>query len=139
MAPSASSGQAFGVGTDGGGLRSPILVAIKLRQGRGTHFIGKIRYFKNSGCATRPRVYRTFALWLPRDAGGIDDIQPMLAGGTEVLVLLPNRKTEFDARMDELIPSFSGVLLIRIGIFAERVIGEMLLDLMREAKKVLQG
>ena len=63
----------------------------------------------------------------------------MLAGGTEVLVLLPNRKTEFDARMDELIPSFSGVLLIRIGIFAERVIGEMLLDLMREAKKVLQG
>jgi hypothetical protein len=44
---------AFGVGTGDGGLRSPTLVAIKLRQGGGTHFIGKICYFKNLGCATR--------------------------------------------------------------------------------------
>jgi Fic family protein len=85
------------------------------------------------------RSYRQYTLWLPRDAGGTDDLQLMLAGGSSVVALFPEREAEFPARMDELIPSISGVLQIRVALFAESVVGEMLAELKQLAEKVLRG
>jgi hypothetical protein len=45
----------------------------------------------------------------------------------------------FVARMDELIPAISGVLQIRITLFTERVVGEMLAELKSLAQKTLRG
>jgi hypothetical protein len=39
--------------------------------------------------------------------------------------------------MDELVPAVSGVLQIRVGLFAQRVLGEMLADLTPPAKQAL--
>jgi Fic family protein len=85
------------------------------------------------------RLYRQYILWLPKDAGGLDDVQLMLAGGSGVVVLFPEREAEFCARMDQLIPSISGVVQLRITMFAERVIRTMLAELKSEAKNTMKG
>jgi hypothetical protein len=85
------------------------------------------------------RVYRQFTLWLPKDAGGLDDVQLMLAGGSDVVVLFPERKAEFSARIDQLIPSISVVVHLRVSKFAERVVGTMLAELRSEAQNTLKG
>jgi Fic family protein len=72
---------------------------------------------------------RQYTLCLPRDAGGDDDL----------LLNRPNSDDNFSARMDELVPSISGVLRIRIGLFVERVVREMLADLKSGAEKALRG
>jgi hypothetical protein len=83
-------------------------------------------------------VIRQFALWLPTDAGGDDDIQLVIAGGTEIALVGTDRDVAFSARMDELIPSISGVLQIRLGIFSDREIGEMLVQLKRLAESSMR-
>ena len=96
------------------------------------------------------RVYRNFVLWLPVDAAGDDDIHlvrifdenPRLTeirvGGTRIGP--PTRfERVFSARMDELVPTVSGVLQIRAGLVAERVVGEMLAELTPLAEKALHG
>ena len=85
------------------------------------------------------RVYRQFTLWLPKDAGGLDDVQLMLAGGSDVVVLFPERKAEFSARIDQLIPSISVVVHLRVSKFADRVVGTMLAELRSEAQNTLKG
>lgn len=80
---------------------------------------------------TRPpaqaQVARDYNPWLPRDPAGSDDI------------LLKNTASPdaFAARMDELIPAVSGVLQIRLSLFAERLIRELLSELSAAATKAL--
>jgi Fic family protein len=74
-------------------------------------------------------VTREYVMWLPKDASGDDDVQLCWVRG----------KDTFSARVDELIPSISGVLQIRAGLFAERSIGEMLKELKPLAEKALRG
>jgi hypothetical protein len=74
-------------------------------------------------------LQRLYDLWLPRDAGGDDD------------VLFRNEANPADtlvARIDELLPVISGILQIRINIFAERVVREMLGQLRPLAEKALR-
>ncbi|MGA2219919.1 MAG: hypothetical protein ABSG51_17650, partial [Terracidiphilus sp.] len=66
---------------------------------------------------------------LPKDAGVDDDIRLDRADGKE----------SFVARVSEVIPSVSGVLQIRMALFAERVAGEMLADLRSVIERALRG
>jgi Fic family protein len=74
-------------------------------------------------------ITRQYTLSLPKDAGGEDDVQLKRA----------NANDTFIARMDELFPSISGVLRIRVSLFAERVVREMLAELLLLAEKTLRG
>jgi hypothetical protein len=73
-------------------------------------------------------VSRNYALLLPRDAAGDDDIQ-----------LFATASETFTARMDEVIPSISGVLTIRLRMFAERLVGELLDQLRMYAETAMRG
>jgi len=64
-------------------------------------------------------VIRRYHLFLPKDAGANDDVQFQRS----------DRADRFAARMDDLSPSISGVLQMRITMFAERVVGAMLAEL----------
>ncbi|MDR5726036.1 MAG: Fic family protein [Terriglobia bacterium] len=70
-------------------------------------------------------VVRRYHLFLPKDAGGEDDIQLERADAGE----------SFVARVSEIIPSISGVLQVRIALFAERIVGEVLAELKPLAEK----
>lgn len=76
------------------------------------------------------RVERFYFLLLPKDAAGDDDVQ-MAHGQAWPPV------DAFTARMDELLPSFSGALQIRVKIFAERVVNQMLAELRAQAQKAI--
>jgi Fic family protein len=78
----------------------------------------------------RAQVSRLYALALPRDPAGEDDVQ---------LVAVENSKPieTFVARVDELTPAMSGVLQIRLTMFAERVVNEMFAELKDKAEKVM--
>jgi len=71
---------------------------------------------------------RRYTLWLPKDADSEDDVQLMRVEGG----------VAFIARMDEILPSISGVLRIRIGLFAEREAREMLAELKSLAENALR-
>ncbi|HTW62557.1 MAG TPA: Fic family protein [Terracidiphilus sp.] len=71
---------------------------------------------------------RTYHLFLPKDADADDDVQLEQADGKE----------SFVARVCELIPSVSGILQIRLGLFAERVAGVMLSELRAAVERVLR-
>jgi hypothetical protein len=72
---------------------------------------------------------RVYVLFLPKDAVGDDDIQLKSAEKNDLFV----------ARVDDLIPVASGILQIRITLFVERVVGEMLAELKSLAEKALRG
>jgi hypothetical protein len=72
---------------------------------------------------------RTYHLFLPKDADVDDDIQIERADGKETFV----------ARVSEVIPTISGVLQIRITLFAERVAGSMLAELKSNVEKAVRG
>ena len=81
-------------------------------------------------------VHRMYGLLLPRDAAGEDDIllkrvnipSPNVAGaGT------------FAARMEEMLPAFSGILKIRLRMFSERLFAEMLAELKISAERTMRG
>lgn len=93
----------------------------------------------SSSAPAAARVYRNYILWLPKDAGADDDVQVMIDDSSQVIVFFSDRSPDFSARMDELIPSASGLLQIRIGLFVERIVGEMLNELRSDAEKVLRG
>jgi hypothetical protein len=66
------------------------------------------------------KVARLYRAWLPADASGEDDI------------LLENSNDQSDvfaARMEEVEPAISGILQIRLKMFAERIVSEMLMEL----------
>ena len=67
---------------------------------------------------------RQYALWVPKDATGNDDI------------LLVSAKGNFGARIEEIGPTtLSGVLQMRLKMLAERVILELLAELSADAQK----
>ncbi|HEY4904685.1 MAG TPA: Fic family protein [Candidatus Sulfotelmatobacter sp.] len=82
----------------------------------------------SSAAPAQANVMKIYHLWLPKDAAGEDDILIKNASSVE----------RFAARLDEILPSLSGVLQMRIKIFAERVVGEMLNELTVAAKTALQ-
>jgi Fic family protein len=90
------------------------------------------------------RVHRNYALWLPIDAAGDDDIQLVQVFdegyqlGNQISVPM-HPIVVFSARIDELVPGLSPVLRISAALFAERVVGEMLADLAPLAQKALRG
>lgn len=73
----------------------------------------------NSDAPAPAGVIQRYHLFLPKDAGADDDVQLQRA----------DRGDAFVARMDELVPSISGILQIRTTLFAERVVGAMLANL----------
>ncbi len=72
---------------------------------------------------------RTYHLFLPIDADVDDDIQLERADSED----------SFVAQVNDIVPSVSGVLQIRIALFAERVAGEMLTELKTTIEKALRG
>jgi Fic family protein len=73
-------------------------------------------------------VIRRYHLFLPKDAWGED-----------VLIERGDGKEAFKARIDEIAPRNAGVLQIRVGLFADRVIREMLAELTSLAEKTIKG
>ena len=84
------------------------------------------------------RLAQTYAVWLPADAAGDDDFKIVSVEESAQLDSISPAQTVFTARVEELIPSTSGVLQIRVGIIADRLVSELLLELAAMAKKVLQ-
>jgi Fic family protein len=91
--------------------------------------VGYLRVVFISTPPAQAQVARQYYLWLPRDAAGDDDILLKDANVTE----------GFAARMDEVVPATSGILQIRLNMFAERVVSEMLADLSLLAAKALSA
>ena len=73
-------------------------------------------------------LQRCYWVEVPKDAAGNDDI-----------LLTNGRHDTFTARMDELVPTPSGMLQTRIRIFAERIVREMLAELSAQAERDLRG
>jgi Fic family protein len=100
----------------------------------------------NSTAPAEAMNNRQYVLFLPVDAGVNDDIQlsradepvKFVMDGTRRVGISPSDPA-FSARMDELIPTISGVLQIRIAIFAERIVGIMLAELGSLADASLHG
>ncbi len=78
---------------------------------------------------------RDYHVWVPRDATGDDDV--ILTGP------FPNpagRGVEtISARMDQLSPAVSGILQIRAGVIANRLVDEALAELKQGAERALRG
>lgn len=88
------------------------------------------------------RVFRDYVVSVPIDAAGDDDLQLMRV--LEKRITIDNEvpmgtEFAFSARVDQLVPSFSGVLQIRACIFAERMVGELLAELKPLVEKALRG
>jgi Fic family protein len=93
---------------------------------------GRIASFTlTSAPPARGQVVRVYALILPKDAAGEDDVQLMEIGR-------PNSGDAFVARVDELTPTMSGILQIRLNMFAERVANEMFAELKTEAEEIMR-
>lgn len=94
--------------------------------------VGGVRILEvsiESPAPARAGVRREYSLAIPRDARRGDDVQLERVNGSDT----------FSAQVDELIPAVSGVVQIRISMFAERVVGEMLGELTRLAEKTLKS
>jgi Fic family protein len=74
-------------------------------------------------------VIRRYHLFLPKDA----------CAGDDVLIERADGKEAFVARIDEIASKSLGVLRIRVGLFADRVVREMLAELTSLAEKVIKG
>jgi Fic family protein len=97
------------------------------------------------------RLFRNYALFVPIDAARDDEVKlvRVFEEASQIgdqmsrlnqLVGFPMRtEMAFSARLDELVPSPSGVLQLRAGLFAERVVREMLAELKPLAEKALRG
>jgi len=70
-------------------------------------------------------IKRQYVLWLPKDADGKDDIQ---------IRRDVDGVGDFNARVQELIPSIKSSVQLRVRIFSERIIGEMLAELKLQAE-----
>lgn len=73
-------------------------------------------------------VSRNFQLFVPKAAAGEDDLLLQNAPGSQ----------KFGARVEEIAPVLSGSLQMRLSIFADQVIREMLLELAPLAEKALR-
>lgn len=73
-----------------------------------------------------------YGLIVPKDAVGDDDIQLLD-------ITKPNSPNVFTARVDELIPAMSGSLRIRLNMFAERIVNELLAELKDKAQASMRN
>jgi Fic family protein len=78
------------------------------------------------------QAFVIYALAVPKDAVGDDDIQLLETSK-------PNLPSAFTARVDELIPAMSGLLRIRLNMFAERIINELLAELSNKAQASMRN
>ena len=85
------------------------------------------------------RLDRKYTLWLPKDANSDDDIVFARIADNLVDASLDPKKVAFSARMSDLLPSVSGVLMIRIDLFTDRLVGEVLAELKVLAQQALRG
>jgi Fic family protein len=85
------------------------------------------------------RLDRKYALWLPKDANSDDDILFARIADNLAMVALDLNEIAFSARIGDLIPAISGVLQIRTSLFADRIVGEMLRELLSAAGNALNG
>jgi Fic family protein len=86
-----------------------------------------INFSFNTPAPAAAAVGRRYVLLLPRDAAGEDDIQFRYEENARVV-------DTFGARVDELVPAMSAVLEIKLRMFVERIIGEMLAVLKTRAE-----
>jgi hypothetical protein len=77
-------------------------------------------------------VRRGYTVLVPKDPSSDDDIQVVSFAGMAMT-------DKFTARIDELVPTVSGVSQIRIKMFVDRVIGELLAELNLRAQAVKMG
>jgi Fic family protein len=80
--------------------------------------------FLTAGPPAAANVFSFFALQVPRDCGREDDL----------IILETLTKETFAARIDEVTPSFSSVLQMRIKMFAEGLLSRRLDDLKKAAE-----
>lgn len=78
------------------------------------------------GAPVSESLSREFGVVVPTDAGREDDVS---------LVDLDTQRRVFNARLSELIPSPTAALRMRISIAAQRVLGELVHELVGQAKK----
>lgn len=64
---------------------------------------------------------------------------PMNASGSDDIILTNSKRVAFTARLDELLPTYSGMFAVRIATFAERIVAEMLAELSAKGKDKLRG
>ena len=82
---------------------------------------------------------RRYVLWLPKDANRDDDILFTRIGGEDAdIVYLSSSPVAFSAKMSDLIPVISGVLQIRVGLFADRLISEILAEMKLLVQQALE-
>jgi len=85
----------------------------------------------SSAAPVQASVLRYYGMWLPKDAARQDDI-------LLVRINPPSQPPDiFSARVDEVIPGIAGPLQIRLRLFAERLVAEMLSELSALARRVL--
>jgi len=83
---------------------------------------------------------RQYVLWLPKDANSDDDMLfTQIVGEDANVVYLSSSPVAFSAAMSDLIPVISGVLQIRVGLFADRLISEILAEMKRLVQQALDN
>jgi hypothetical protein len=83
------------------------------------------------------QVWSQMAVWLPKDAGQEDDAQVVVTGGASFISIDGKPNVVFSARMDEMIPTMSSALQIRVSLFAEREIRRLLTELKSMVERAL--
>jgi len=85
--------------------------------------------FRSSAPASA-MIRRQYVLCLPKDANSDDDMLfSRIVGENVEVVYISGLQVAFSARISDLIPVISGVLQIRIGLFADRLISEILAEM----------
>ena len=92
----------------------------------------------STNAPAKASIYRQLGLELPKNASGEDDVLLVIESESGTILNPTQPKSVFAARMDELIPSMSAVLQIRVGLFAERFVSEMLSKLKPLAEQALR-
>jgi len=82
---------------------------------------------------------RKYALWLPKNANGDDDVLLARIWDNLAMIELDESKIVFSARVSDLIPTVSGVLQIRTSMFADRIVSEALGQLRSAAEEAIHG
>lgn len=82
---------------------------------------------------------RQYVLWLPKDANSDDDmLLARIVGENAEVVYLVTHQVAFSAKISDLIPAISGVLQIRVGLFADRLISEILAEMKPLVQQALE-
>jgi Fic family protein len=119
--PKISSGTEIHAGTAGAKVPAPALRSPD--GGRRVHFS------MSTAAPAQASISADFNVWVPRDAAGEDDL--ILSEARSGLAL--------SARMEEVVPGISGALQIRLNLFAEQIVNNLLADLKAQAEKALQA